>query len=299
MLKVLVVVLVIALGLSLYGNFNLANNSFDLQAQVSNLVSKNSELQNQVASLTSKVNALETKLPEPINQAPQKPNTVTETTHKETNSHTQSIRAVAVRPVLVRDGFFQNVQYEGTVMNIELSTREGTGLILINTAIPTGVDFQSSAKIAVHVAENYLHTDLSKTDIIFSITADQDEKLQAVDGQSAGAAMTILLISALQDKKLNDNVIMTGTINPDMSIGMVGGIPQKADAAGKHGASIFLVPSKQGVTFVEKCDERKTGNFVYKTCSSEQKPLSPITEEKYGMKTIEVNNIQDALLYFQ
>ena len=295
MLKIVIIVLVVALGLSVYGNFYLLTNSADLQGQVNEVHSKNIELSNQVSSLTSKINNLEDKISEPIKEIQPVPNS------KDTNdqSHTLSITAVAVRPVLTRGGFYQNVQYDGTVMTIEVSTHAGTGLVLVNTAIPTGVDFQSSAKIAAQVAEKYLQTDLSNTDIIFSITAEEDEHLQAVDGQSAGAAMTVLLISSLQNKKLNDDVIMTGTINPDMSIGMVGGITEKSDAAGKYGAKIFLVPNKQGVTFVEECNENQTGNFIYRSCSSEQKPLSPITEEKYGMKTIEVSNIKDALLYFQ
>jgi len=294
MIKIFTIGLMVALGLSIYGNFYQINNNIDLQEQMSETNSKNVELSNQISSLTSKISNLETKLSEPDKAILPEPKF-----QNMGESNTQSINAVAVRPVLVSGGFFQNVHYEGIVMNIEVSIHEGTGLILVNTAIPTGVDFQSSSKIAVDVAENYLQTDLSNTDIIFSITSNEDEHLQAVDGQSAGAAMTVLLISSLQEKKLNDNVIMTGTINPDMSIGQVGGISEKADAAGKHKASIFLVPSKQGIIFVEECNENKTGNFVYKSCSSEAKPLSPITEEKYGMKTIEVNTIKDALLYFQ
>jgi len=295
MIKISTLGLIAALVLSLYGNFYLMSNNFDLHEQVNEIHSKNVELSDQISSLTFKTNNLETKLLEPDKAI--LPESNFQNTLDESN--TRSIKAVAVRPILVRNGFFQNVQYAGTVMNIEVSIHEGTGLILVNTAIPTGVDFQSSSKIAVGVAEDYLQTDLSNTDIIFSITSDKNEDLQAVDGQSAGAAMTVLLISSLQDKKLNDNVIMTGTINPDMSIGDVGGIPEKADASGKSKANIFLVPSKQGIIFVEECNESKTGNFVYRSCSSEAKPLSPITEEKYGMKTIEVSNIGDALLYFQ
>ena len=296
MFKVIVIGLLIALGISIYENFSLLTSSFDLQGQLDEVESKNVELLNQVTSLSSKINTLEERIYEPINetQIQLKPNE-----KADGKLSINSITAVAVRPILVQDGFFQNVQYQGTVMKIELTTHEGSGLVLVNTAIPTGVDFQSSAKIAAKVAENYLKTNLSNIDIIFSITADENEHLQAVDGQSAGAAMTVLLISTLQDKKPSEDVIMTGTINPDMTIGMVGGISEKADAAGNHGAKIFLVPEKQGITFVEKCDESKAGNFIYKSCSSEQKALSPMTEEKYGMKTIEVNNIKDALLYFQ
>jgi len=293
MLKVVVIGLLVVLGISIYGNFYLISSSFEMQKQVDKIESKNNELINQVTSLSSKIGTLEEELSEESKETELKSN------EKVNQLSTNSITAVAVRPVLVQNGFFQNVQYEGTVMNIELTTHEGSGLVLVNTAIPTGVDFQSSAKIAAKVAENYLKTNLSNIDIIFSITAEENEHLQAVDGQSAGAAMTVLLISTLQDKKLSQEVIMTGTINSDRTIGMVGGISEKADAAGNYGAKIFLVPDKQGITFVEKCDESRVGNFIYKSCSSEQKALSPMTEEKYGMKTIEVSNIKDALLYFQ
>lgn len=293
MLKVVVIGLLVVLGISIYGNFYLISSSFEMQKQVDKIESKNNELINQVTSLSSKIGTLEEELSEESKETELKSN------EKVNQLSTNSITAVAVRPVLVQNGFFQNVQYEGTVMNIELTTHEGSGLVLVNTAIPTGVDFQSSAKIAAKVAENYLKTNLSNIDIIFSITAEENEHLQAVDGQSAGAAMTVLLISTLQDKKLSQDVIMTGTINSDRTIGMVGGISEKADAAGNYGAKVFLVPDKQGITFVEKCDESRVGNFIYKSCSSEQKALSPMTEEKYGMKTIEVSNIKDVLLYFQ
>ena len=295
MIKILIVVLTIALGISIFVNFSLIQSASNLDEEITKINSKNTELENQITSLNSKINILQTKVAEPAKELTTKPKEI------KTNSNNQidSISTVAVRPTLIRDGFFQNVQYEGTVMNIELSISDGSGLVLVNTEIPTGVDFQSSAKIAVGVAENYLSSDLSETDIIFSITADENQNLQAVDGQSAGAAMTILLISSLQGLDTDENVIITGTINSDMTIGMVGGIVEKSQAAGKQGAKIFLVPNNQGVTFVEECSESRTGNFVYRSCTSEQKPLSPMTEEKYGMKTVEVNDISEALLYFQ
>ena len=295
MIKIPIVVLTVALGFSIFVNFSLIQNASDLDEEIKKINSKNIELENQITSLNSKINILQTKAVEPTNELTIKPKEI------KTNSNNQidSITTVAVRPTLIRDGFFQNVQYEGTVMNIELSVNDGSGLVLVNTEIPTGVDFQSSAKVAVDVAENYLSSDLSETDTVFSITVDENKDLQAVDGQSAGAAMAILLISSLQGAGIDENVIITGTINPDMTIGMVGGIVEKSQAAGKQGAKIFLVPNNQGVTFVEECSESRTGNFVYRSCTSEQKPLSPITEEKYGMKTVEINDISEALLYFQ
>src|SRR5574340_686736 len=208
-----------------------------------------------------------------------------------------SISAVAVRPILQSDGFFETTSYVGTVLKITVEIRDGTGLVLVNTATPTGVDFQTSARTAVMIAQNYTHVDLSKKDVIFSISSENQE-LQAVDGGSAGGAMTILLISDISGKSINSKVLMTGTIQDDGTIGKIGGVSEKADAAGKYDAKIFLVPAGQAVTQVQSCDERRSGSFIYRTCTSQDKPLSDLTEKEFGMKVIEINSIKDALSYF-
>ena len=214
------------------------------------------------------------------------------------NTNLESISAVAVRPVLESDGFFETTTYVGTILKIIAEIRDGSGLVLVNTAVPTGVDFQSSARTAVSVAQKITNVDLSKKDVIFSISSENNQELQAVDGGSAGGAMTVLLISDISGKPINSKVLMTGTIESDGSIGKIGGVAQKADAAGKYGAKIFLVPKGQGVTQVESCDEKREGAFIYRSCTLQEKPLSPVTENQYGMKVEEIGNIQQALEYF-
>lgn len=137
-------------------------------------------------------------------------------------SSTESITAIAVRPVLVNDGFFETTTYEGTVMKITVDIRDGTGLALVNTEIPTGVDFQTSAKTAIKVAQKISGADLSNKDVIFSISSKNNQELQAVDGPSAGAAMTALLTSDLLGKQISDKILITGTILPDGTVGKVG-----------------------------------------------------------------------------
>lgn len=153
------------------------------------------------------------------------------------NGTNHSITAVAVKTVPVTDGFFQSVQYEGTVMDITVDIREGRGLVLVNTETPTGVDFQTSARTAVQVAQVTTGADLSERDVIFSIKSkDSAGDLQIVDGPSAGAAMTVLLAAELEAgdnvAQIKQDVLMTGTINSDGTVGPVGGIPEKAIAAG-------------------------------------------------------------------
>jgi uncharacterized protein len=210
----------------------------------------------------------------------------------------QSISAVAVSPVVQSDGFFETTTYVGTVLKITVEIRDGTGLVLVNTAIPTGVDFQTSARTAVMIAQQYTNFDLSKKDVIFSISFRNQQELQAVDGGSAGGAMTVLLISDISGKPINSKVLMTGTIQEDGSIGKIGGVAEKADAAGKYGAKIFLVPAGQAVTQVQSCSERTEGAFTYRSCTSQDVSLSDLTEKEFGMKVIEINNIKDALSYF-
>ena len=215
-----------------------------------------------------------------------------------TSNTSKSIEAVAVRPVLESNGVFETTTYQGTVMKITVEIRDGSGLVLVNTAIPTGVDFQTSAKTAVMVAQKITNVDLSKKDVIFSISSQNNQELQAVDGGSAGGAMTVLLTSEILGKPLNDKVLMTGTIQDDGTIGEIGGAPEKADAAGKYGAKIFLVPQGQAVAEIQSCNEKTEGVFTYRSCTSQEQPLSPITEKQYGMKVIEVTNIEQALSYF-
>ncbi|MDE1764518.1 MAG: hypothetical protein KGH88_09820, partial [Thaumarchaeota archaeon] len=193
----------------------------------------------------------------------------------------KSISAVAVRPILSSDGFFETTTYAGTVLKITVEIRDGTGLVLVNTAIPTGVDFQTSARTAVMIAQKYTNFDLSKKDVIFSISSGNQQELQAVDGGSAGGAMTVLLISDISGKPINNKVLMTGTIEDDGSIGKIGGVSEKADAAGKYGAKIFLVPTGQAITQVQSCDEKRAGSFVYRTCTSQDQPLSDLTEKEF------------------
>ena len=215
------------------------------------------------------------------------------------NTNLESISAVAVRPVLQSDGFFETTTYVGTVLKITAEIRDGSGLVLVNTAVPTGVDFQTSARTAVNIAQKITNIDLTKKDVIFSIASKNNQELQAVDGGSAGGAMTVLLISDISGKPINNKILMTGTIQSDGSIGKIGGVAEKADAAGKYGAKIFLVPNGQGVTQVQSCDEKREGVFIYRSCTLQEKPLSPITENQYGMKVVEVDNIREALEYFK
>ncbi|MDR3782305.1 MAG: hypothetical protein P4K92_03225 [Candidatus Nitrosotalea sp.] len=255
--------------------------------------SQNSTMSQKMDDLQTRYNTLQIKYNELLQQIQNMPESPVSNSKK----YTESISAVAVYPIVQSDGFFQTTAYNGTILKITVDIRDGTGLVLANTAIPEGVDFQDSARVAVQVAHNITGVDLSNKDVIFSITTD-NQNLHAVDGGSAGGAMTVLLTSAILGKSINGHVLMTGTIQPDGTIGPIGGVLEKAQAAAGYGAKIFLVPSGQGVVEEQHCTQSTQGLFVYQSCSPQEVSLASIMESKYGMKVIEVGSIDDVLKYF-
>ena len=66
-----------------------------------------------------------------------------------------------------------------------------------------------------------------------------------IDGPSAGALTTIALLALLRGDSLDPAVTMTGTINPDGTIGPVGGIPEKVLGLGEQGIKTVLIPIGQ------------------------------------------------------
>ena len=134
----------------------------------------------------------------------------------------------------------QTVVQKGSIMNISVEIVAGKGRVLVQTKPLMGVDFQGAANTAVAVAGTRTGADLSKSDVIFSI--DSGSQISEVDGPSAGALMTLLAISAIEKRPIDSSLTLTGTINPDGSIGAIGGVVEKATAAKESGKTLFLVP---------------------------------------------------------
>ncbi len=211
-------------------------------------------------------------------------------------------------PVLVvaADEFTTSVYPgSGQVSNMTIDITEGHGRVLINTNINSGGAWQNSTKTAAHVAQSLTHKDLSSKDIIFTaILANASRQVGTIDGPSAGGAMTVLLISELEGKPINNYTVMTGTINPDGTIGKVGGVLEKAGAAGKYGAKLMLVPAGQsyypeGACVPQGESSKNQGNNDVRLCVLEFKSLSDLMESRYGMRVVGVHNVQEALSYFQ
>jgi uncharacterized protein len=184
---------------------------------------------------------------------------------------------------------------KGVTTPLIIEAKPGDGKALTNVEkLLFWVDTQYSIQIAKNVAQNVTNIDTSKWDLTYSI----ETNASVIGGPSAGAALTIATIAALENKQLKNDIMMTGTINEDGSIGEVGGVLEKAKAAKDVGAKVFLVPKGQGeqTTFqpIENC-VRKAG-FIF--CETTYKAVTINIGKDAGISVIEVGNVTDAMKYF-
>ncbi len=136
----------------------------------------------------------------------------------------------------------------------------------------TGQQWQSSGWVAVLLAS--MLEGINPTDYEFSFSSGG-----WIDGPSAGCLMTVGVLAALRNEKVREDATMTGTINPDGTVGPVGGIPHKLDGAAKAGKKLVLVPIGQ--------------RYDYDT---NQEKLVDLVEagQKLGVEVREVGTIFDA-----
>ncbi len=182
----------------------------------------------------------------------------------------------------------------GVPAYITVEIRPGKGRVLVDIGnVLSYYDTQNSARVAVKVAENFTGKSLKNYDVIFSFKAPAP----VVEGGSAGAAMCAAVIALLEGKKIRDDVMITGTINMDGTIGPVAGILAKAKVAKDENKTTFLVPLGQSrqVEYKEKKSCYGTGNWEF--CYTEYVPVEVNIGEKLGLKVIEVKTIGDVVKY--
>jgi predicted S18 family serine protease len=154
---------------------------------------------------------------------------------------------------------------EGVVGTATVELRSGDGRVLVSANPFVEPDTQDSIKTAKAVAEDILGASLERSDIIVSFELGiESNQTQVVGGPSAGSAIAVAIIAAVQGKQLRSGVAFTGTVEPDGTIGPVGAILQKAEAAGVAGMQLMIVPAGQGnMTYYEKDVYKEArGSFV-------------------------------------
>ncbi len=194
-----------------------------------------------------------------------------------------------------------NKGYVGVISTVTVSIQNnGTGRVFVDTLPLTQVDMQGSARLAVKVASSLVRNDENcdvdpnSYDYFFVVRTDAP----IIGGPSAGGIMATATVSLLEKWDMDNRTIMTGMINPDGSIGPVGGITQKIDAADTVGANRFLIPKGQS-TYTEMVTTTESNNGWIRTITKPvTKNVTDYAMENYGIEVNEVEDINDVVEYF-
>jgi len=296
--RLLSTVLVISLlvnSITLYELTLMYRKNSELINQVKTLAEQNENMSATIVNLIQEIDNLKSQVEYYKNQVDYSSSLV-----KKLEANTSVIGEAEINLVAVKTVYanFFDVHYSGLTLKCTVEIVLGHGRVLVNTVPRIGIDLQASAQTAVAVAESFTGKPLSRSDII--ITIEAEEEVQIVDGPSAGAALTIAIIAAIQGEKLSDKVFITGTIMSDGSIGRVGGVAEKAEAAAAKGGEIFLVPKGQSVITVYKRVEKQIApGLTMITWEPIQVSLRDYLSQKgYNMSVYEVDNIAEAYNYF-
>ncbi|NLN82896.1 MAG: ATP-dependent protease, Lon family [Firmicutes bacterium] len=155
--------------------------------------------------------------------------------------------------------------FTGSVLEIEAAVftagEPGKGQIRFNDT--AGSMAKDSLFVASSVIRRNLGIRLSDYDIHVNVVGGGQ-----VDGPSAGAALTLALISALNNKPLKQNIALTGEISLHGFFKPVGGLYGKLYGAARAGITEVLIP-----------EENK----------------NELPEELYGVKLTPIKTIEEAL----
>lgn len=184
---------------------------------------------------------------------------------------------------------------KGTATLLTVEAMPGSGRILLDiNSLLFWADTEHSMRVARLVAANVTGKDIGKYDLIYNIHANAS----LIGGESAGAALTLATIAALENKSLKKNVMITGTINHDGTIGPIGGVLEKASAAKDINATLFLVPLLQSRDVIYETQKHCEKFGWTEICTEEQIPIKVQVSEKAGIEIREVSSVSEAMQYF-
>ncbi len=131
----------------------------------------------------------------------------------------------------------------GSQADIFLELKEGSGRVFLETTPVTKMDTQISTRFAKEIACKHFKLNCNKHDFIYTIRATAP----IIGGPSAGAAISALTTIAVLDLNYDKSVTITGTINSGGTIGPVGGVKEKLEAASETGLTKVMVAKGSGI----------------------------------------------------
>jgi uncharacterized protein len=196
--------------------------------------------------------------------------------------------------IIVAVSQLQNSSYIGVSADLYVRvTCPGSGHVYVETLPLSQIDLQASTRIAAIVASSIANVSFHSCDFYASIKSDSP----IIGGPSASGVTAVAFAAALLRLPLNESIVMTGMIMPDGSIGPVGGLKYKLDAAASRGAKIFLVPYGQTKDVVYRIVTQRIGPTVINRVVTETIDLISYGA-KLNITVVPVANVFEALNIF-
>ncbi len=128
--------------------------------------------------------------------------------------------------------------FRGSIANLNLDIKEGTGKIFIDTYPFSKIDTQISTRFAKEMACDFLDINCNNMDFFYTISAES----YIIGGPSGSSAIAALTVMTLDDVSFDKNIVISGTINSGGFIGPVGGLKEKIKAAADINLTKVLIP---------------------------------------------------------
>jgi len=198
------------------------------------------------------------------------------------------------RVVIVAVTQLSNGSYTGVTADLFARVScPGSGHVYVETFPLAEIDLQASTRVAAIIASTVANVSFWSCDFYASIRSNSP----IVGGPSASGVTAVAFAAALLRLPINESVVMTGMIMPDGSIGPVGGVYYKLQAAISRGARMFLVPYGQTTDIVYTVVAQRVGPLtVYRTVPQTVNLTS--YGASHGVVVKPVANIYEALSIF-
>ena len=140
----------------------------------------------------------------------------------------------------------------GSTIDLKLTITKGTGEIFVNTKSLKEIDTQLSITNGHHTACSLYELPCDNYNFYFSFEGTST----VLKGPSATASIALITAKTINKKKLNNDVVITGSLNSAGVIGTVGGIEKKIEVAQRRGFKKILIPllASQNISKNSKID---------------------------------------------
>jgi ATP-dependent Lon protease len=144
----------------------------------------------------------------------------------------------------------------GDIMKIEVTTFKGKGMVNVTGNLEKML--KESGEIAASHVRSYAQKYGVDPDLFMNVDLNVHfPQASTKDGNSAGVAMTIGIISALTNRKINPNVAMTGEVTLTGRVLAIGGLYEKILGCIRAGIETVMFPEENVIDLEEVPTEVK------------------------------------------